>query len=119
MDASSHTAVLWVWMRTFFTLPFRDSVGDVPLNPGFCMPRPPPAPLLEDRGFFRLDRNGLRIADGGANDDPFELSVVVIDMRLPPLVAPPCRYGLPLASVIDTAPPPPPARNKRRVNKRR
>lgn len=101
-----HTAVLWVCMRTFFTLPFRESVGDVPLNPGFCMPRP--LLPLAGRGFFRLDRNGLRIADG-VIDDPFELSVVVIDIVLP-LGAPSVAYGRPLASVTDTVLEPPPGK---------
>jgi len=112
-----YTAVLWVCIRTFFTLPFRDRVGDVPLKPGFCMPRPPtppPVPFpLADRGFFRLDRNGLRIT--GVIDEPFELSVVVIDIVLPLVV--PLKYGFPLASVTDILPlpptptPPPPPEN--------
>jgi len=112
-----YTAVLWVCIRTFFTLPFRDRVGDVPLKPGFCIPRPPtppPVPFpLADRGFFRLDRNGLRIT--GVMDEPFELSVVVIDIVLPLVV--PLKYGFPLASVTDILPlpptptPPPPPEN--------
>lgn len=113
-----YTAVLWVCMRTFLTLPFRDRVGEVPLKPGFWIPSPPtppPAPFpLADRGFFRLDRNGLRIT--GVIVDPFELSVVVIEIVLP-LVAP-LKYGFPLASVTDIlplpptpAPPPPPPEN--------
>lgn len=94
-------------MRTFFTLPLRESVGDVPLKPGFCMPSPPPPPPLVARGFFRLDLSGLR----ANTDDPFELSVVVIDAVLP-FVGPRDRYGLPLASVIDmVVPPPPPSAN--------
>jgi len=86
-------------------------VGEVPLKPGFWIPSPPappPAPLpLADRGFFRLDRNGLRT---GIVVDPFELSVGAIDIVLP-LVVPP-EYGFPLASVTDILPlplPPTPA----------
>jgi len=86
-------------------------VGEVPLKPGFWIPSPPappPAPFpLADRGFFRLDRNGLRT---GIVVDPFELSVGAIDIVLP-LVVPP-EYGFPLASVTDILPlplPPTPA----------
>lgn len=94
-------------MRTFLTLPFRDRVGDVPLKPGFWIPRPPaPAPFpLADRGFLRLDRSGF---NAGVMVDPFELSVVVMDMVLP-LAPVPLRYGFPLAFVTEMpAPPPPP-----------
>lgn len=92
-------------MRTFFTLPFRDRVGDVPLKPGFWIPRPPAPFPLADLGFFRLDRSGLWMA--GVMVDPFELSVVVTDMMLP-LAPPPPKYGLPLAFVTEMPPLPPP-----------
>lgn len=84
-------------------------MGDVPLKPGFCMPRPPPAPfpVPAARGFFRLDRNGLRTAAGVTDDPPSELNVVIIDIVLP-FVCPAAKYGFPLASVIDTVPPLPP-----------
>jgi len=100
------------------TLPFRDNVGDVPLKPGFCMPRPPPVPfpLPAGRGFFRLDRNGLRIT--GVTDEPLELNVVVIDIVLPfvwLLPATVAKYGFPLASVTDMVPPPPPPAHHRIV----
>lgn len=102
-------------MRTFFTLPFRERVGDVPLKPGFCMPRPPPVPFVA-RGFFRLDRNGLRIT---GVIDPVELSVVVIDIVLPlagPPPLPALRYGLPLASVTDIVPVKPLPPFERKIN---
>jgi len=102
-----YTSVLWVciceifsrsrsgteWARCRWS---RDS--GIPIPSG-----PPPAPFpLADRGFFRLNRNGLRT---GIIVDPFELSVGVIDIVLP-LVAPP-EYGFPLASVTDILPLPP------------
>lgn len=42
-------------------LPFRESVGEVPLKPGFWMPRPLFA--FAGLGFFKLDRSGLLVIE--------------------------------------------------------
>lgn len=76
----SQTSVLCVWIRTFLTLPFRESVGDVPENPGFCMPSPSFC-----RGFFKLDLNGDLVTEEAAVDplDEAVVNVVFIDAILP------------------------------------
>lgn len=83
-------------------LPFLPIVGDVPENPGFCMPRPPSCLGL---GFFRLDLNGDLVMEDPTVEplvDPNVVDVVFIETILPFDAA---VYGLPLASVIDTPPP--------------
>lgn len=80
-------------------LPFLDNVGDVPENPGFCIPKP-----SFGLGFFKLDRSGERVTDEPIVE-PFEEAVVIVvstEARLPFAAAVArCAYGLPLASVID------------------
>lgn len=99
----AQTAVLCVWMRTFFTLPLRLSVGLVPLKPGFWMPMP--LPSGRGRGFLSEERSGLRVTEDA--DDSVVLLVSTEDM-LP--LACDRAYGLPLASVTEMPPPwPPPA----------
>ena len=98
-----HTAVLCVWIRTFFMLPFLERVGECPLNPGFWMPIPSGLGL----GFLRLDLSGLLVTDPEV--EPFEEVVVVIEARLPfaavwRLLPGEWTYGLPLASVMEIPP---------------
>lgn len=69
-------------------------VGDVPENPGFCIPRP-----SLGLGFFRLDRSGDLVMEDPTVDplvEPTVVEVVFMEAMLP-LEA----YGFPLASVID------------------
>lgn len=80
-------------------LPLRDNVGDVPLKPGFWIPKPLLA--LAGRGFLRLERRGLRVMEPVV--DPLEDNVVESVAMLP--FVPAYEYGLPLASVTDTLPP--------------
>lgn len=70
------TSVDCVCILTFFTLPVRCIVGEVPpppLYPGFCIPNPS---LLRGRGFFKLERSGDRVTD--PTDDPFVTDVTVV-----------------------------------------
>lgn len=87
-------------LTVFLTvLPFLDSVGEVPLKPGFWMPRPLLA--FAGLGFLRLDRNGLRVIEPVV--DPLEDKLVDSVTMLP--LVPEYEYGFPLASVTDTLPP--------------
>lgn len=63
--------MLWVCIRTFLVLPFRDRVGEVPENPGFWMPKP-----SLGFGFFRLDLRGDLATEDEAAVDPFDPKVV-------------------------------------------
>lgn len=74
-------------------------MGDVPLKPGFWIPKPLLA--FAGRGFLRLDRRGLRVMEPVV--DPLEDKVVESVAMLP--FVPAYEYGLPLASVTDTLPP--------------
>lgn len=99
------TAVLLVCILTLLTEPFLDGVGELPLNPGFWIPKPacsvPAFCCVVGRGFFKLDLSGLLVTED-PTVDPFEDSVVdnvaILPLELPR------TYGLPLASVIDTVP---------------
>lgn len=75
--------MLCVWIRTFFTLPLREKVGEEPENPGFWIPNP-----SFGLGFLRLDLKGDLVTEDPAVDplepiEEAEVIAVLIDAILP------------------------------------
>lgn len=94
-----YTSVSWVCMRTFLTLPLRESRGDwlEPEKPGFWMPSA--SALPGGRGFFRLDLSGVRVVL--TVEAETDVTVVFIDWTLPLTVALLPVYGRPDESVTE------------------
>ena len=74
-------------MRTFLTVPFSE-------YPGFRIPSPS---AFCGRGFFKLDRSGVRVTEPDPIVDPLDMVVMVVvtDWTLPLML----EYGRPLALV--------------------